>query len=72
MIWVAYFVYACAVPWGWIGFIAPALMWHFLNNVTGIPMTEALSVRSRGDAYREYQRTTSPFFPWFPKSDRPT
>lgn len=72
MIWVAYFVYACAVPWGWIGVIAPALMWHFLNNVTGIPMTEALSVRSRGDAYREYQRTTSPFFPWFPKSDRPT
>lgn len=67
LVWVAYFLYACLVPWGWLSAIAPALMWHFLHNVTGIPMTEALSVRSRGDAYREYQRTTSPFFPWFPK-----
>jgi steroid 5-alpha reductase family enzyme len=40
-------------------------MWHFLVNVTGIPMTEELSVRSKGDAYREYQRSTSAFVPWF-------
>ena len=40
-------------------------MGHFLINVTGIPMTEALSVQSKGDAYREYQRTTSAFVPWF-------
>ena len=25
------------------------------------------SVRSRGDEYRQYQRTTSAFIPWFPK-----
>ncbi len=29
-----------------------------------IPMTEAHAVKSRGAAYREYQRTTSPFIPW--------
>jgi steroid 5-alpha reductase family enzyme len=36
--------------------------------VTGIPPAEAASLRSRGDAYRAYQRRTSPFFPLPPKS----
>lgn len=68
LVWVAFALYACGSPFGWLGFIAPALMWHFLVNVTGIPMTEQLSVRSKGDAYREYQRTTSPFVPWFKRT----
>jgi steroid 5-alpha reductase family enzyme len=38
-------------------------MYHFLVNVTGIPMTEALSVKSKGEAYRRYQQTTNAFFP---------
>ncbi len=67
MIWVGYAVFALGSPLGWLGLIAPALMFHFLHNVTGIPMTEALSVRSKGDAYREYQRTTSAFVPWMKK-----
>ncbi len=67
LIWVGYAVFALGSPWGWLGLLAPALMWHFLVNVTGIPMTEELSVKSKGDAYREYQRTTSAFVPWFKK-----
>jgi len=35
--------------------------------VTGIPYTEEQSLRSRGLAYRQYQRSTSAFVPWFPK-----
>jgi len=70
MRWVAYAVFALGSPLGWIGLLAPVLMGHFLLNVTGIPMTEALSVQSKGDAYREYQRTTSAFVPWFKKTDR--
>ena len=65
MVWVGYAVFALSAPWGWLGLISPALMWHFLVNVTGIPMTEELSVKSKGDAYRDYQRTTSAFVPWF-------
>jgi steroid 5-alpha reductase family enzyme len=42
-------------------------MGYFIWYVTGIPPTEAQALRSRGEAYREYQRTTSPFFPWWPK-----
>ncbi len=63
LVWVGYAVYASASPWGWLAWLSPALMYHFLVNVTGIPMTEELSVKSRGDAYREYQRTTNAFFP---------
>jgi len=31
-------------------------------------MTEEQSIRSKGDAYKEYQRTTSVFIPWFKKN----
>jgi steroid 5-alpha reductase family enzyme len=42
-------------------------MYHFLTRVTGIPLTEEYAVKSNGDAYREYQRSTSAFVPWFRK-----
>jgi steroid 5-alpha reductase family enzyme len=42
-------------------------MLYFLLKVTGIPLTEEYAVKSKGEAYREYQRTTSAFIPWFPK-----
>jgi steroid 5-alpha reductase family enzyme len=37
--------------------------------VTGIPPTEAQALASRGEDYRRYQRTTSPFVPWPPRRD---
>jgi steroid 5-alpha reductase family enzyme len=65
--WTAYFVFALASPWGWVAFIGPASILYLLLRVTGIPMTEEQSLRSRGDAYRRYQKTTSAFVPWPPK-----
>ena len=56
---------AQALPQRWAG--AMALMLFFILKVTGIPPTEARALESRGDAYREYQRTTSAFVPWFPR-----
>lgn len=67
LIWVSYWLFALPTPWGWISIVAPGLMLYFLLYVTGIPMTEALSVESKGDAYRDYQRRTSAFFPWPPR-----
>jgi steroid 5-alpha reductase family enzyme len=67
LIWVAYFVFALASPWGWIAVIGPAGILYLLLRVTGIPMTEEQSLRSRGDAYRRYQQATSAFVPWFPR-----
>jgi steroid 5-alpha reductase family enzyme len=67
LIWVAYFVFALTSPWGCFAIIAPGAILYLLLRVTGIPMAEAQSLRSKGDAYRRYQATTSAFVPWFPK-----
>jgi cyclopropane-fatty-acyl-phospholipid synthase len=66
VLWVGYSVFAVGAPFGWLGFVSPVIMLYFLLKVTGIPPTEEHLLRSRGDAYREYQRTTSAFMPWFP------
>jgi steroid 5-alpha reductase family enzyme len=67
LVWVAFALFAAGAPWGWLGLISPALMLWFLIQVTGIRYTEEQSLRSKGEVYREYQRRTSAFFPWFPK-----
>lgn len=68
LVWVAFAVIALASPWGWLGLIAPAAILHLLLRVTGIPLNEEQSLRSKGDAYRHYQKTTRAFVPWFPRS----
>ena len=67
LVWVALFVMALPAPWGWTTLFAPVGMLFLLLRVTGIPYTEQQSLRSKGEAYRLYQRTTPAFFPWFPK-----
>jgi len=65
--WWAYVAFGALGPYGWATLGGPALILFFLLKVTGIPPTEEHLLNSRGDAYREYQRTTSVFFPWPPK-----
>jgi len=65
LLWWGLFLMALPAPWGWTAIVAPLAMLHFLINVTGIPLTEKLSLEKRGDTFREYQRTTSAFVPWF-------
>jgi steroid 5-alpha reductase family enzyme len=67
LIWIAYALFALASPHGWLALALPVLMLHFLINVTGIKATEAQALSSKGDAYREYQLSVSPFIPWFPR-----
>jgi steroid 5-alpha reductase family enzyme len=69
LVWVAWLVFALGSPWGALAILCPAVMLFFLLRVTGIPATEEQAIRSRGEAYRRYQRTTSAFVPWFPKRD---
>lgn len=69
LIWVAYFVFALASPAGWLAIVGPASILFLLLRVTGIPLTEQQSLRSKGDAYRRYQQRTSAFLPWFPRSE---
>lgn len=65
IIWIGFFVFALGSPWGWTTVYAPAIITYLLLKVTGIPPTEASALLRKGDAYREYQRTTSPFLPRF-------
>ncbi|MCB9852681.1 MAG: DUF1295 domain-containing protein [Phycisphaerales bacterium] len=68
--WWTYVLFAVGSDHAWITLAAPALMLFLILKVTGIPPTEARAIESRGDAYREYQRTTSALIPWFPKDAR--
>ncbi|MCO5297345.1 MAG: DUF1295 domain-containing protein [Fimbriimonadaceae bacterium] len=65
--WGGYVLLAMGGPLVWLAVAGMLVMLLFLTKVTGIPLTEARSLLSRGDAYREYQRTTSPFIPLPPK-----
>lgn len=65
LVWCGFALFASASPLGWMAWLCPAAMLHFLLNVTGIPKTEEQALKSRGNDYREYQKTTSKFVPWF-------
>lgn len=67
LIWMAFALFGLASPGGFWGLLSPALILYFVLRVTGIPATEAQAIRSRGEEYRRYQKTTSAFVPWFPK-----
>jgi steroid 5-alpha reductase family enzyme len=65
--WWAYVAMGIGAP-GWLlTWIGPIGMGLALLKVTGIPWVERQTLASRGEDYREYQRTTSAFFPWFPR-----
>jgi steroid 5-alpha reductase family enzyme len=66
--WIAYALIALAAPWGWLGFLAPALILYLIVFVTGVKPSEEAALKSRGDDFRRYQRETSAFVPWFPRS----
>ncbi len=66
--WFAYVLLAVGAPWSGLTWLGPVLMLASLLWVTGIPFVEAQSLRSRGDSYRQYQRRTSMFIPWFPRA----
>ncbi|MFD0737775.1 DUF1295 domain-containing protein [Lysobacter koreensis] len=65
--WFAYVFLAIGSPWWWLAWVGPLVMYVFLRWISGIPFTEAQALRTRGEDYREYQRTTPMLFPWFPK-----
>jgi len=67
--WWSYVAFSVGAPFWWLTLLAPAVMLYFLLKVTGIPPTEAQALASRGEDYRQYQRTTSAFVPWFPKKE---
>jgi steroid 5-alpha reductase family enzyme len=64
--WFAYVALASGSPIGWLAWSGPLVMYVFLRWISGIPYTEAQALRTRGDDYRAYQRSTPMLIPWFP------
>ena len=65
--WLAYPLIAIDLtgqyPWGFLALAGPACMYWLLVYVSGIPPLEEHMLRSRGEAFRAYQRRTNAFFP---------
>jgi steroid 5-alpha reductase family enzyme len=72
--WLHWFAYVCLAlgsPVAYLAWAGPVVMYVFLRWISGIPYTETQALRSRGDDYRAYQRSTSMLIPWFPKRTEP-
>jgi steroid 5-alpha reductase family enzyme len=69
--WLAYPLIAIDLTghyaWGFLALAGPAVMVWLLVYVSGIPPLEAHMLRSRGEAFRAYQRRTNAFFPGPPR-----
>lgn len=65
--WLAYAIVAVdltgSYPRGWLAFAGPLLMYWLLVHASGIPPLEAHMLRSRGKAFREYQKRVNAFWP---------
>ena len=72
-VWLAWPVMALDVAHliSWLTLLAPAMMWHLLNHVSGVPMLEAQMLASRPEAYRDYQARVSRFVPLPPTLVQP-
>ncbi|MES2801898.1 MAG: DUF1295 domain-containing protein [Bdellovibrionota bacterium] len=69
-IWWGYFIFMLATPGLIWAIYAPLSILFLLLKVTGVPPSEAQSLKNRGEAYRRYQERTSVFVPWFPKAEK--
>lgn len=65
--WCGISTAALSSEYGYLGILSPILMYLTLNYLTGIPAAEEQSLQSKGELYREYQRSTNRFFPGVPK-----
>lgn len=68
--WLSWFSYPVLAvdfagnhPFGWFAVLAPGVMYYILVHVSGIPPLEAHMLRTRGEAFRAYQKRTRAFFP---------
>lgn len=69
-LWWGIFLIGTAAPRGVLGIVSPVAITLLLLGVSGIPMLER---KWAGDPeFEAYRRTTSAFFPWFPKRQRGT
>jgi steroid 5-alpha reductase family enzyme len=69
LLWWGLFLVTLATPGGALTIISPILITILLLKVSGVTLLEKTIVETRPE-YANYMKTTSSFFPWFPKKDR--
>lgn len=67
--WWGFYIMALGTPGTAYTIFAPLTILLLLLKVTGVPPSEKQALQKRGEVYREYQRRTSMFVPWFPKKN---
>jgi steroid 5-alpha reductase family enzyme len=65
MFWMGMMMFALPLHLGFVGILSPLFLLIAILFFTGIPPTEKQALLSKGQEYREYQKTTSAFIPWF-------
>jgi len=68
LVWVGFLLLSYNATFrGLPGLLCVGVMYHFLTNVTGIPLTEAQLLKSKGAAYADYQARVPAFWPRPPR-----
>lgn len=62
LIWCSFTIFALSSPYGLLSIMSPLALYFIMVFIT-IPVTEAESIKSRGQDYIDYQTTTPKFFP---------
>lgn len=66
VLWWGLFLFAAAVPGGWMTAASPALMTWLLLRVSGVTLLEQ-GLRQSRPGYADYEARTSAFVPWRPR-----
>ncbi len=70
LLWFGFALIGLSARLGWIGLVSPITLLLTMRFITG-PISERQSLKSKPDAYRQYQQTTSMIIPW-PKNNPPS
>ncbi|MHC4962600.1 MAG: DUF1295 domain-containing protein [Planctomycetota bacterium] len=66
LLWSGFAFIGLSGTMGWLGLISPIALLLTMRFITG-PISERQSLKSKPDAYRQYQKGTSMIIPWFKK-----
>jgi steroid 5-alpha reductase family enzyme len=65
LLWWGFGVYSFTLEMWWLSLLGPVVITFFLLKVSGVALLERKY--DGNPKYKEYQRTTNAFLPWFPK-----
>jgi steroid 5-alpha reductase family enzyme len=68
LVWWGFFGITLSTPGSWWTVLSPLIVSTVLLKMTGIPLTETATKKSR-PGYSDYIERTNAFIPWFPKKE---